>query len=408
MFDKVTAETRRVQGSTQGNAEVIRGLKTIENKNEFFANLARMNKQMNKNKLRVSLAPDGKPLINNQFKVSVSQLKSLGNEGRNQLFASYGPANVTTRNVPTRIYPSNTSAGTSSSTERRDISCYIRPEEIIKITTFLIRLSSADKDFIDRLLSQMSQDLHDAFLLLCSEVFVSLLPSELKALQGLGSNYAQRVVLFLFNFIKSRIRQADYENDNAFEVVLREFVCNGQISPNTIGQVKTRLMNWFAERIRGNAENFDPKIYDEMHQFRIHTDSQSYMNLQAGETINIGNHTVFIKGSTIDNLEKWLVGYSQEYCDIFINFCLEIISILRKKEVKMLNLVNPDEDLIQRIADFFVSWHDIGLVLIRFEEEGISSNFVVEVKNDLVNYWNKQTLRRHGVCKLCKGINYMV
>lgn len=407
MFDKVTAETRRVQGATQGNAEVIRGLKTIENKNEFFANLARMNKQLNKNKLRVSLASDGQPLINNQFKVSISELKSLGSEGRNQLFAGYGPANVTTRNVPTRIYPSNTSAGTSSSTQRRDISCYIRPEEIIKITTFLIRLSSSEKDFIYNLLSNISQNLHDTFLLLCSETFALLLPNEIREFFNFfGSDWTTRVVLFLYNLIISRIRPADYENDNAFEIVLKEYIHDGRISPDTIKMMKKKLMSWLAERKSGKVKQFDPKIYDEMHKYR--SNPESYMTLRAGEAMDIGKHSVLIKGSTIDKLERWLVEYSQEYCDLFIDFCMKVVSTLSKQEVNRLNLVNPDEDILLRVADFFISWHDVVLELIRFEEEGISTTFVVEVKNDLVKYWNKQSLRKHETCNLCKGIRYLV
>lgn len=401
MFDKVTAETRRVQGTTQGNAEVIRGLKMIENKNEFFAKLARINKQMNQNKL-VSLAPDGKPLINNQFKVTVSELQSLGSEGRNSLFASYGPANVTTRNVPTRIYPSNTSAETWSATQFNDITCYICTEELIKITNFLIQLSQSEKDFIYELLSELSYCLQDAFLLLCSEIVTSILPSEL---QILGSHVISYIVLFLFNFIKRRIASVDVNIENASEIVLIELIHHGRIKPDTFKMLKERLMNRLAE-IKSGKVNFDTEMYDEMHKLR--SDPKAFMTLEAGEVIDIGIHKVLIKVSTIEKLENWLVGYSQEYCDLFIDLCIKVVSMLSIQEVKRLNMVNPDEDLILRVADFVVSWHDVELELIRFEEEGISTTFVVNIKNNLVNYWNNQSLRKHEVCNLCNGERYLV
>lgn len=405
MFDKVTAETRRVQGTSRGNAEVIRGLKTIENKNEFFAKLARINKQMNQNKLRVSLAPDGRPLINNQFKVTVSELQNLGSEGRNRLFASYGPANVTTRNVPTRIYPSNTSAGTWSAAQFKNITCYICTEEIIKITNFLIRLSESEQDFIYKLLSEISQRLHDAFLLLCSEILTALLPIDIQAFRFLGSDATSCIILFLFDFIKTRITSLGTEIDNASEIVFTELIHHGRINPETFAMLKERLMNWLAEIKSGKVNKFDPKMYDEMHKLR--SDPKGFMALEAGEVIDIGIHKVLIKASTIEKLEDWLIGYSQEYCDLFIDFCIKVVSTLSNQEVKRLNMVNPDEDLILRVADFVVSWHDVQLVLIRFEQEGISTTFVVEIKNNLVNYWKNQNLRKHVVCNLCKGERYL-
>lgn len=403
MFDKVTAETRRLQGTTHGNTEVIRGLQRIENKNEFFAKLARVNKQMNQNKLRVSLAPDGKPLINNQFKVTVSELQSLGNEGRNRLFASYGPANVTTKNVPTRIYPSNTSAGTSSANPLKDITSYfILSEEIIKITNFLIRLSQAEKDYIYTLLSEISERLHDAFLLFCSELLTSLLPSEL---QFLGPDAISHIVSFLFTYIKKLIASKGKESDAACEKVFNELIYQGKIKPETFKMLKTRLMNWLAEIKSGKVNSLDPEMYDQIHKFR--SCSKVFMTLEAGEVIDIGIHRVLIKASTIDMLEGWLDGYSQEYCDIFIEFCIKVVSKLSNQEAKRLNLVNPDEDLILRVADFVFTWHDVQLELIRFEEEGISMAFAEDMKNDLVNYWNNQKLRKHEVCNLCKGDRYL-
>lgn len=406
MFDKVTAETRRVQGTSQGNAEVIRGLRTIENKNEFFAKLARINKQMNQNKLRVSLAPDGKPLINNQFKVSLSELQSLGSEGRNRLFASYGPANVTTRNVATRIYPSNTSAGTSSHTQFRDITCYICTEEIIKITQFLIQLNESEKDFVYRLLSEISRSLHDAFLLLCSEILSSILPSELQVLRFLVSDVTSCIVLFLFNFIKRRIASVGENTEKASEIVFNELIQYGRIKPETFEMLKERLMNWLADIKSGKENKFDPNIYDDMHKFR--NDRKGFMTLEAGEVIDIGIHKVLIQASTVEKLEDWLDGYSQEYCDLFIEFCIKVVSLLSNGDVKRLNMVNPDEDLILRVADYFVSWHDVQLELIRFEEEGISTTFVVDFKINLVYYWGNQSLRKYKVCNVCKGERYLV
>lgn len=396
MFDKVTAETRRLEGSIKGNADIIKGLKTIDNKNDFFSKLAKMNKEVNKNKLRVSLSSDGAPLINNQHKVNVSQLRGLGKDGRQQLFAKYGPAKVTTKNVPTRLY---TSKATTSNTRAagKDLICYVRPEEIIKISTFLFKLSTMDKEFLYDILSQMSADLHDSFLLLCAEL-ISSLAADTKCLSFLPDMNI-RIVLFVLNFLRSKISESDLETDSALKIVLRDYIHHGRIKSESIVVLKERLLKWMSELKKKNGE--DPTKYDDIHTIFRKT-CKRYRTVQAGHVIDIGCHKILVKGSTVEKLEEILEKYPQDKCDMFIDFCFMIISKLSVEEVDMLNLTNPDEDVIMRVADFTAKWHAVEHVVANLSVRGLDEC----IKNDIVDWYSTQSVRKHRICDSCTGIRF--
>ncbi|KAM3964386.1 uncharacterized protein ACR2FA_001362 [Aphomia sociella] len=326
MFDKVTAETRRVQGTVQGNSDVIKALKTIENKDDFFGKIARINKGINKNKLRISLSPDGNPLINNEHKINISDISGLSKHGRNQLLSQYEPAKVTTKNAPTRIYPSNASAnGIVNVQEESILQCNIRPEEIIRITNFILQLNSFDQEYVAEILSQITALAHDAFLLICVETIASLLPDEIAILTTNQSprDHKVQMVFHMFQYFKSKVK-----------------------------------------------EYYDIHKYDDIYKFRKAYGKQ-FMELRAGEVVNIYQHKIFIKEDTIEKLQLWVERLPQDKCDLFIKMCFKIISLMSHTEINELNLLNPDEDVIIRVSHFLLNEINVEVYLEELKDGGV-------------------------------------
>lgn len=58
-FDKLTKETIRTRGSSLGKNDVIRSLNNIPDHNEFFRDAYKINKELNKNNVKVSFTSDG-------------------------------------------------------------------------------------------------------------------------------------------------------------------------------------------------------------------------------------------------------------------------------------------------------------------------------------------------------------
>lgn len=402
MFDKMSAETRRVNGMVQGNADVIQSIKNIENPNEFFAKLAKMNKQLNQNKLRISLSPDGNPLINNNHNIGVAELKTLGKQGRDQLFAKYGPVKVLTKNAPTRVYSSNTSANGSVPTQNSTFT--IRPEEIMKITTFFINLSTMDQEYIAEIISIISSDVHDAFLLLCAEFIASLVPDEIEILSALDQHYRMRVVLFIFNYFRSKISVDDSDSNLTFANIVKEYVRDGRINKYTLLRLKRKLMEKLNQE---NKTKVDPRMFDDIHSFRNNY-SRRFLTIRTGEVLKIGSHEILIRNSTTEKLEEWLEMFSQNQCDMFLNLSLGIISSLSYDQMKKLRNINPDEDAILRVS-YFLVFETEGIIDFLIEDymgTELLDDIVHNIKEDLMRWCSAQRVRQYDTCVICQGMRY--
>ncbi|XP_037965158.2 uncharacterized protein LOC105384324 isoform X2 [Plutella xylostella] len=406
MFDKATAETRRLKGTVQGNADIIKALNKIENKDDFFAALNRANKDMNKNKVRVSLSPDGKAIFNNAHKLDVNEIGNMGRADRQQLFSKYGPAKVTTKNAATRIYASTVSGPGTSNASTTDFSIYIRPEEILKIATMMLKLTQIDQEYLAEILSQLTADVHEAFLLICADLFLNLVPDELLKLTGLGQHQVIRVIYFVFNHIQSKIPTGLYhhEHDNSLRTIVNEFFRDGRISKETLLQLKKKFMQWIS---LGEVSN--TVMMDDLSKFKTLFDVK-YRVLEAGKVMKIGEHEVLIKEATVALLSERFVEESQEKCDMFVNFCLSIIAELSKGEVAKLSLLNPDVDLLMIVAKYLKAECPVVDVYIGdFVEDGVVNTYVVRcMKNELLKWLEivSKRLRQHKVCKLCLGLCY--
>uniref|UniRef100_A0A2A4JC77 DUF4781 domain-containing protein n=1 Tax=Heliothis virescens TaxID=7102 RepID=A0A2A4JC77_HELVI len=396
IFDKVTAETRRVRGTIDGNADVIRAIKTIKNKDDFFGKLRYMNKSFNKNKVRISLASDGKVLINNQHRVSAGKMFRMGEQGRAKLLAKYGPAKVTTKNAPTRIYPSCAAAGSSNITLKEFV-CNIRPEEIIKISGFIIKLSKVDQDFIIEVLCQISEDLHNAFLLVCIELINLLIPSELDVIDSIFPDWKRRLILFVFNYLKSKVTVD--ENDCEFVAALKAYIRDGRINKDSLLKLKKKVLEHFAKLKEDKESRNKTWVEGDEYMNKFYGDINT---LQVGQKLIVGPHTILVKQVTVDNFETWFDEYSQEECDLFIELCFKIISLLTERDFKRLNDINPDEDVLMRVSSFLRDRFQTYLSNL----VDINDYLVISAKREIMIWCGQQRLRQRYTCVKCKGVTF--
>ncbi|KAL4713232.1 hypothetical protein ACJJTC_013162 [Scirpophaga incertulas] len=404
MFDKVTAETRRVKGTIQGNSDVIKALKTIDNKSDFFAKLARINKHINKNKIRISISSDSNILFNDQHSININDLYSIGKKGREQLFQEYGPAKVTSKNVPTRIYPSTSSA--NAKTFNEDIlQCYITPEKLQQISNFILTLSRIDREYVAEVLSEISGILHNAFLFVCVELLNSIIPPQIDLFKScLGNDYKGKIVCFVFNYIKSKI-PVNEDVDISFGNVLNEYISNGKIKPNTIKKILDKLI----EAAKNSKISDDPRTYEGMHNF-FKRKRTSFIIPKAGEVITLGKHDILVKSNTVDNLEEWLEIFSQQQCDVFMSLCYKIISNLSHSEVNEMNEVNFDEDIILKVVKYILEEKMVDvchLILSNCHDEILCDDVVSLLKTDMLHWRRTQDIRKYKSCNKCQCVLYI-
>ncbi|GBP34022.1 hypothetical protein EVAR_94033_1 [Eumeta japonica] len=232
IFDKISAEPQRVKGSVLGKTEVIKGIQAIENKDEYFASVLRINKDVNQNKLRISMTADGKVNINAQHKFNPSELYGMGREGRNDLFKTLGPDCTTARNVPTRLispYPSTVRDGQKEECHSNIITA-ISPNEMIQIGSFFIRVSMEDTESISVMLEEFSETAHANFMTICLNLVSRLVPQEITKIKLLHpeKDILSSVAKFVFNYLKDKkpLGVPCPRTGNPIDIALIEFFQN--------------------------------------------------------------------------------------------------------------------------------------------------------------------------------------
>lgn len=254
MFDKISAESRRVQGQVLGNTEVIKGIRNIVDKDQYFSDVLKINKDLNTHKLRISMTPDGNVNLNAQYKFHPSELNNLGKEGRNQLFSTLGSDTLTFKNVPTRLAVNPTAVGKYiDNEEEANILVGVRAGEIIRIGTFLIRVSNSGAENISDLLHNLSEEIYSNVMTVSFNLLSNLLPEEIAKLRLLSPevDLVHQIVDFVFQYMKHErpFGEASRENDTGLVVVLKEFFQEGKVNRDTILYLREKLMAWVDEQI---------------------------------------------------------------------------------------------------------------------------------------------------------------
>lgn len=267
IFDKLSAESRRVQGVIQGNTEVIRGIKTIVNKDQYFADVLKINKDINQHKLRISMTSDGKVNLNSQHKFNPSDLYSMGKDDRTQLFTNIGAASAGPKNVPVRIAPSTTAVGKyiDGEEENSNMVVGIHPGEVLRIGSLLVRVSASGAENVALLLENLSQDIYTNLMTVSFNVLSQLIPEDIAKLKLLSpdEDLIVQIVNFVFNYMKHQRPLGDScrDTDNGIVVVLKEFFQNGVVRQDTILHLKDRLLRWVEEEMdRRRVDSPDKKL----------------------------------------------------------------------------------------------------------------------------------------------------
>uniref|UniRef100_A0A1B0CZ15 Uncharacterized protein n=1 Tax=Phlebotomus papatasi TaxID=29031 RepID=A0A1B0CZ15_PHLPP len=65
-FDKMAKETIRLNGESQGKADIIRSLRKVPDHKAYFRDMQKINKDLNSAKVKVSFGGDSEPLLNGQ------------------------------------------------------------------------------------------------------------------------------------------------------------------------------------------------------------------------------------------------------------------------------------------------------------------------------------------------------
>lgn len=86
-FDKLVKETIRQKGVDAGHVDVIRSLRNIKEPKQFFGDAYKVNKELNKNNVRMSLHADGEILLNDGMAITPTELRNNLKQGEN-VFAS--------------------------------------------------------------------------------------------------------------------------------------------------------------------------------------------------------------------------------------------------------------------------------------------------------------------------------
>lgn len=260
MFDKISAESRRVQGTVQGNTEVIRGIKNILDKDQYFTDVLRINKDLNQHKLRISMTSDGNVNLNAQHKFSPSELYSIGKEGRSQLFSQLGPADLNAQNVSTRVTPTAVAGRYVDNEDEGGMLVSIHPGEILRIGQLLIRVSSSGAENVALMLENLSQDIYANLMTVSFNVMSQLMPDDIARLRLLSpdEDLIVQTVKFVFNYMKHKRPLGDpsRDTDNGIIVVLKEFFQDGMVRQDTIIILKERLLAWINEEADRRREQF--------------------------------------------------------------------------------------------------------------------------------------------------------
>lgn len=93
-------EARRINGERAGNAEIISGIRNINDPNNFFSGLARINRDLNKSGARYIINQNGQIQINGLYTVDPLEFASVSRNERIGVLSSLPPRQLTATMSP--------------------------------------------------------------------------------------------------------------------------------------------------------------------------------------------------------------------------------------------------------------------------------------------------------------------
>lgn len=164
-FDKLVKETIRQKGVDAGHVDVIRSLRNIKDSKQFFGDAYKVNKELNKNNVRISLHPDGEILLNDGKVTTPTEL-------RNDL--QQLPSEDVFANLPT-IPESHPAAAKISFNETQSMTSSVSKEYVLMVVRGLFHLGTFIKNKED--LESVLIDFAERVTIFAFDSFVSFMKS---------------------------------------------------------------------------------------------------------------------------------------------------------------------------------------------------------------------------------------
>lgn len=207
------------------------------------------------------MTADGRVNLNAAHQFDPSQLYGLGKEGRAQLFSTLGPAELSSPNVSTKVAPSTSAVQGIGQKEEEEssITVAIRPEEVLRIGAYLIRLSASGAEDIASYLENLSRDVYDGLMTVALNVLSKLVPEDIAKMKLLSpdEDLIQQIVKFVFNYLKhQRPMGESRETDNGIVIVLKDFFQNGVVRRESILRLRESLMRYIEEQLDAQRQQF--------------------------------------------------------------------------------------------------------------------------------------------------------
>ncbi|GLV44780.1 pastrel [Carabus blaptoides fortunei] len=256
LFKKAQLEARRLQGDVAGNAEVISGIQNINDPDNFFAGLARINKDMNKQNARYTITSDGQIKINSNYIVDPMEFSTLNKNARSDVLRNLPARQATPAagGVPKSGIPSSTFKSTLASVSEFSSSILLNPELIGKLAKEILS-SKVDLETISALLSEfttvVTRSIFDILVKLLDELseFVQRDFSKLYPMVHIGVGVLQ----FIISHIRERAR--------SFQIDFKDFLStffdhDGKINILQLQQLAREFRDWLKAKIESLKSSF--------------------------------------------------------------------------------------------------------------------------------------------------------
>lgn len=263
-FNKLTKETIRQQGGNiaKGQAEIIKTVRNIKNRDEVFAILTRNNKAMNENGVKFS-AEGGQILLNGQ-PVDMSQWATLSKNDVGSFLNSLPPPKQ-----PTPVEKVNITK------QIENIFTNISREDILKLCAFIPKILCQFDDFVrecilhalnflldyidKRVLANLVRMFPDLKLYAkLLDIIVDFIGNHAKQLQQDYVMWQQTNNEKYYNTVFKYINEADFKTTDKvlefFKLALKTLFINRRLTPIACAKLCEYFKAWFIKEYCDNIE----------------------------------------------------------------------------------------------------------------------------------------------------------
>lgn len=236
LFRKAQLEGRRLHGEQKGNAEIISGIQKIDDPNNFFSGLARINKDLNKNNVRYTITSDGQVQLNSANIIQPSEFANVGRASRIEFLS----------NVPSRVLtaPVNRAAFDGRLSFLQNTISEIIPDPRIFVTSAIPFIQVRDMEQMTVLLMSYAEDVMRQIISILIR-FLNDITEDIKEQLNIIFPYVSESIAAL-QFILSYISNMAADLGLDIPSVFTFFEDEVSVTETLIGLFR----NWLSERMR--------------------------------------------------------------------------------------------------------------------------------------------------------------